>query len=107
LDPEIYKRGNQVTLAGVVSGEKILPLGEGSYNYPVIMIKELHLYEKQPYYPYPYGYYDYWNGPFWYGPYYAPGFYGFYGYRHEREEHGEHEGPGEEREEHESGHHEN
>ena len=107
LDPEIYKRGNQVTLAGVVSGEKILPLGEGSYTYPVITIKELHLYEKQPYYPYPYYYYDYWNGPFWYGPYFAPGYYGFYGYRHEHEEHKEHEGLGEEREGHAGGHHEN
>jgi outer membrane lipoprotein len=112
LDPEVYKRGNQVTLAGEVSGAKTLPLGQGSYTYPVIMIKELHLYEKQRYYPY--YYYDYWGGPYWYGPYwhgpyyrpyYGPGFYGFYPYRHEHEQHEEHEGRGEEREEHEGGGH--
>lgn len=114
LDPEVYKPGYQVTLAGEVSGAKTLPLGQGSYTYPVIMIKQLHIYEKLPYYPYyPYYYYDYWNGPWWYGPYYGPGFYGFYGYRHgheERQEHEKHEGQGEEgeeREEHEGGHHGN
>jgi outer membrane lipoprotein len=105
LDPEVYKRGNQVTLAGKVSGAKTLPLGKASYTYPVITIKELHLYEKQRYYPY--YYYDDWGGPWWGGPYYGPDFYGFYGDGNEHEEHEEHEGPGEEREEHEGGHHGN
>lgn len=106
LDPEVYKRGNQVTLAGEVSGQKTVPLGKGSYIYPVVMIKELHLYERERHYPY--YYYDYPYEPYWWGPYYGPDFYGFDGYRREHEEHEEHEGlgeagRGEEGEEHESG----
>lgn len=107
LDPEVYKRGNQVTLAGEISGEKILPLGQTRYTYPVLMIKELHLWQKERYYPDYYN--DYGYHPYWRGPYYAPGFWGFYGYDREHKEHEgraeEAEGePGEEGGEHEGGH---
>jgi outer membrane lipoprotein len=89
LDPEIYKNGKKITLAGEISGEETHPLGKSSYTYPVIGIKELHLWrQNQRYvYPYPYyGYYDWYYGP--YGPGWgwrwgwAPG---WYYYRYDRD----------------------
>jgi outer membrane lipoprotein len=104
FDPAVYKRGNQVTVAGEISGEKTLPLGQTRYTYPVIRIKEIHLWENEHYYPDyfdDYGYYHYWRGP-----YYPPGFWGFYGDDRENEEHEGRTGA-EEGEEHEGGHHGN
>jgi outer membrane lipoprotein len=103
LDPEIYQRGRMVTLAGVVSGKEALPLGTTTYAYPVVAIKQLHLWKKPTRYPYPYYYYDYW-GPYWgWGPPYwgwgAPywgwgpsyGYFNFYGRFDGRKEwHGHH-----------------
>ena len=76
LDPAIYTKGKQLTLAGQVTGKKILKLGKTSYTYPVVTIKQLYLWKNPQYYyygnPYPYPYpYDYWYrgwGPYW-GPY--------------------------------------
>lgn len=80
LDPEIYKEGREITVAGEVGGKEILPLADTQYSYPVILAKEIHLWEKRqlvsPYYPYYYPYwwhYPYgWHGyPYgWYPPYY-------------------------------------
>ena len=73
LDPAIYEKGKMITLAGQITGKKTLPLGETSYTYPVITIKQLHLWKKRSnryYYDYPY---DYWYrgwGPYgWYPGY--------------------------------------
>ena len=71
LDKEIYKNGRKITLAGEVMGKEVLPLGEAQYTYPVISVKEIHLWKPVPYYygPYPYDYW-YWGGaPY---PYYLP-----------------------------------
>ena len=90
LDPSIYKAGRKITLAGQVAGKKTRPLGETTYTYPVVTIKQLHLWKKRP--PYVYYPYDYW-GPGWgWGPYWGwgPGFYG--GVGEEEEEHEGHEG---------------
>jgi outer membrane lipoprotein len=110
LDPIVYKKGNKVTLAGEISGEKTLPLGQSRYTYPVVTIKELHLWGKVRYYPYYYPfyypyYYNYWYGPYWWGSFDGPGFWGFHGYHEDHdqglgeeqeaergEEAGEHEG---------------
>ena len=73
LDPAIYQAGREVTVAGEVVGKEVLPLGKIQYSYPVILAKEIHLWEKpeplRPYYPY------YWD-PFW-SPYWYP----YWGYR--------------------------
>lgn len=72
LDPYIYRKGRDITVAGEVQGIRTLPVGEIPYRYPVIHVKELYLWpvEKQPYsYPYrPYYYDDYWwwRRGFWY-----------------------------------------
>ena len=44
LDPAIYERGREVTIAGKLDGMRSLPLGEIEYNYPLIMLEEIHLW---------------------------------------------------------------
>jgi outer membrane lipoprotein len=75
LDPEIYKKGRKVTIAGEIIGEKIKLLGKMKYMYPVIKIKQLHIWRRESgiyppsyysgyygnwygYYPYNWGYWD-------------------------------------------------
>jgi outer membrane lipoprotein len=79
LDSEIYKEGRRVTIAGTVQGEKVQPLGEIDYRYPYILIKELHLWEKEKpvqYEPYPWG--------LWYDPWYPRSFWGWHSWRYPR-----------------------
>jgi len=83
LDPYLFRRGKKVTVAGEIRGEKIRPLGEIDYRYPLLLSREVHLWEYyyrpsyDPYY-YPYDYYD----PWWWGyPYPYWGRFNFY-YRH-------------------------
>jgi len=75
LDSEIYKKGRKVTLAAVVAGQRTLKLGEIDYSYPFLLIKEIHLWKKEPkpvcdpYLWYPWGMWGMW-GPW--GPWYYP-----------------------------------
>ena len=64
LDPYLFRRGKKITVAGEIRGEKIRPLGEMDYRYPLLLAKEMHLWEYY-YYPYyyPHSYYD----PWWFG----------------------------------------
>jgi len=74
LDPEIYRRGRKVTLAGEIIGKETRPLGKSEYTYPVVAIKQVHLWERRRTYVRPYPYYDWYWGPGWgwrwgwYGP---------------------------------------
>ncbi len=82
LDPAIYKEGRRITLAGEVKGKQELPLGDTTYVYPVVRVKQLHLWEKRPTYVYPYHYWDpYWDYTPWdYGPYWGWGpAFGYFG----------------------------
>ncbi len=68
LDPVIYQEGREITVAGEIAGKEALPLAGIQYTYPVILAKEIYLWEKidPRLYPYPYwDYYPYW-GPYWY-----------------------------------------
>lgn len=47
LDNEIYKKGRKVTLAGEVIGVTPLKLGQAEYRYPTLLIREIHLWEKE------------------------------------------------------------
>ena len=49
LDPAIYRPGRKITVAGIVVGEKSLPLGEITYRYPVIENRELYLWPEEEY----------------------------------------------------------
>ncbi len=78
LDPVIYRRGREITVAGVLIGTEEGRIDEMQYSYPLFEIKELYLWEeREPYYippPYPYWYYPY--PPYWWDPrwrhYYPP-----------------------------------
>ncbi len=63
LDGEIYAKGRAVTIAGVVKGRRVQLLDEIEYNYPLIAVKDIHLWEQlsqdptfyhSPYYIWPY-----------------------------------------------------
>jgi hypothetical protein len=49
LDPAIYKKGQKITLAGEIVGNEIKPLGKTEYAYPVVMVKQLHLWKRVHY----------------------------------------------------------
>jgi len=77
LDPHIYRKGREITVAGEILGEKMRSLGEMEYRYPLLLSKQIHLWKEyyyryppyNPYFPnYPWGDYGYY-GPWWYqGP---------------------------------------
>jgi starvation-inducible outer membrane lipoprotein len=49
-----------------VTGKRAMSLGETTYTYPVVAVKQLHLWERRPryvYHVYPYG--DWGWGPYW------------------------------------------
>ncbi len=72
LDPAVYAQGREVTVAGVIKGKRVLPMDEIEYVYPLVEIKEIHLWpprrEAEYYWPHPY-YYDPW---WWSYPYPGP-----------------------------------
>jgi outer membrane lipoprotein len=71
IDPLIFKNDRLVTLVGSVSGHRKQTLGDMEYDYPIINIREMHIWRRPSpvyYYPYPYPYYypyDWW----WWRPY--------------------------------------
>ena len=77
LDPYVFRRGKKITVAGEITGEKIKPLGQMDYRYPLVSGKEIYLWPVYYYQPYPYSYYD----PWWGYPYGWGGF-GFYYHHH-------------------------
>jgi len=71
LDVAIYTRGRKITVAGVVRGKKVRPLGEVEYTYPLISAKEIYLWpveREERYYPFC----PYWYPPWRYYPYGHP-----------------------------------
>lgn len=70
LDPEVYTKGREVTLTGVINGSDIRKVGEFDYRYPLVNVQFLTLWEQRPdvvvyeqdwhYRPY------YWHSPFYY-----------------------------------------
>jgi outer membrane lipoprotein len=91
LDPEIYRQGRRVTLAGRFIGLHREKIEEMEYVYPLFRIEQIYLWPKDTYYapgyygyyydpwmyPYPYYYGDIWWG-YPYYPYYYPGYYPYY-----------------------------
>ena len=65
LDPDIFKRGREITVGGEITGRETHPIGEIRYAYPVVRAKEVKLWEQRVPYP-PYYYYDpwYWGPPY-------------------------------------------
>jgi outer membrane lipoprotein len=67
LDVAIYKKGRDVTVAGRLKGQRILPLGEIEYTYPLIIIEEIHLWPERKKEDYPHSYHGHhlWAHPYW------------------------------------------
>jgi outer membrane lipoprotein len=74
LDPEVYKRGRLLTVAGEITGVETVPVQKVNNTYPVVAIKQLHLWpEPQLHYYYPIPAWEYYPG--WYWGYPAWGWY--------------------------------
>lgn len=72
LDPVIYEKGRQITVAGVLEKPVVSRIGEFTYLFPVVKVDNHYLWEIKPevvyHEPLPYWYYDPWF------PYRHPGF---------------------------------
>jgi len=44
LDPVVYSAGRQVTVAGILEGKEVHPLGQIDYAYPLVTSRELYLW---------------------------------------------------------------
>jgi outer membrane lipoprotein len=95
LDPEIFKSGKYVTVAGEIAGAEAIPLGKTNYTYPILQIKQYYLWDTSNAYPYSYynPYYDGYYGPYgywsWDWDFFGGPFNGRHFERGERFEHGE------------------
>ncbi|CAL1241143.1 Slp family lipoprotein [Candidatus Methylocalor cossyra] len=80
LDPAVYAKGREVTVAGEVEGRETRPLDQIQYTYPVIGCKQIYLWPQQPAVAYAYPPY-YWSYPWWGGwPGYYPYWYPYWPY---------------------------
>ncbi len=79
LDPMIYKKGREVSLAADFVEARKAKIDEMEYTYPVFEIRQVYLWDRYAdypayyYYPYPYYYpYSYYPYPYYYGPWHRP-----------------------------------
>ena len=75
IDPESLKKGRYITVAGQINGIETKPFQNTHYAYPVITVREQHIWPQYYYAPYPYYYGPYWGPPYWYGPWWGWGYY--------------------------------
>jgi len=68
LDAAVYTQGRQVTVAGEITGTRVLLVGEYEYTYPVISMKEIHLWPVEK--DVQYYYYPTYRPWYWYHPNY-------------------------------------
>lgn len=70
LDTALFAKGREVTVAGEIQGKRVLPMDEIDYTYPLLVVKELHLWPERvkerivpaPFWPYPW----WWGDPYHY-----------------------------------------
>ncbi|HMK60058.1 MAG TPA: Slp family lipoprotein [Dissulfurispiraceae bacterium] len=75
LDPLIFRKNRDVTIAGLYKGTRIEKLDQLDYAYAYFEIVDFRLWEEPQYYypayyPYPYWWYDPWYGH-WHDPWYG------------------------------------
>ena len=68
LDPMIYRKQRDITVAGTLIGREERKIGETTLVYPVLEVVELYLWKEPTYYEPPYYYYP----PYWYYPWGSP-----------------------------------
>jgi outer membrane lipoprotein len=77
LDPMIYSSGRLVTVAGTVEAVERRPVGDYPYEYPVVQVQSLHLWQPEPerlrYEPDPFWYDPFWPWPYYRHPWFGPG----------------------------------
>jgi outer membrane lipoprotein len=72
LDPVVYRRGREITLAGEFLKVRKGKIDDMEYVYPVFEIKQIYLWTEPRYYYVPYYYPYYYNYPFMYDPWGRP-----------------------------------
>lgn len=72
LDPLVYKRGREITVAGTFLETRKGKIDEMEYVYPVFEIRQIYLWNEERYGSYPPYYYPYYNYPFLYDPWGRP-----------------------------------
>ena len=74
IDPLVYKAGRPLTVVGNIEGSMVRPIGEYDYQFPIVTVRDSHLWAEsvktRVYYPPP---------PYWY---YDMRYYHPYPYRH-------------------------
>lgn len=78
LDPAVYAKDKEITVAGVISGKIERTVGKRTIHVPLISATAIHLWPTQSYDPRYYGPYPYYYGYPGYAPIYRGGFYGPY-----------------------------
>ena len=75
LDPLVFKEGKRVTIVGDVRGVREKKLDQMEYRYPVIGIREVHVWRQEEVerQSYPQSYPYYWYDPYWPSWYFRPG----------------------------------
>ena len=63
LDPYVYRRGRKISVGGEILGEEVRPIGKMEYRYPLVLSKEIYLWNYYYYYPY-----SSYPDPYYYGP---------------------------------------
>ncbi len=76
LDPMMYRRNRQITVAGTFEGFRKGKLDKATYYFPVFDVVQIFLWSEEPTYP------AYYYSPYYYGPYYPyyPYYYSPYPY---------------------------
>jgi len=78
LDPAVYEKDREITVAGVLEGDIQRVVGHKTVVVPLISSIALYLWPVYYNYPYGYGYGNY--GGYGYSPYYGYGYYGIPSY---------------------------
>jgi outer membrane lipoprotein len=65
LDPYLFARGKRITVAGEIQDERIRTIGEMTYRYPVLLSKQIYLWDYEYDYPVAYYYDPWWFYPVW------------------------------------------
>lgn len=70
LDPELYSKDRYLTIFGTIYSDLVQKIDEHPYSYPLVRVKEYHLWSEYRTAPYQYQYYPYYRSHFRFYNYY-------------------------------------